>query len=606
VTLDAQPSTRTPPAAPPARTQRARRHVWRAAWLVLAVLLLAGGWLGVRAVLARRALIRAQAGTEAIRADLVRGDPAAARTRLAGVRRDTGRARALTGDPLWRVASALPGAGNTFRAVQGLAAEADTLATGALPHFVAVGEATSGGGLRNGDQVDLAALRLMHGELDAAAGTLAGVVRRTGALPTHLLPGPVAEARRTLLHEVDRLSQTTVALRDATAVAPSMLGGDGRRRYFLALQTGAELRGSGGLLGGFGILEADQGRLRLVRLGPNKALQDTYPVATAGLDAEFAQRYARFGADGFWLNSNMSAHFPTVNRIWTSMYERTTGERLDGSIAVDAVALAEILKATGPATLAGGEQVTAETIVELTGKGIYERFPHHGQDATRDRLQLAVAQALYDRVVAPVSHDGGLLPSVGAAASSGHVRMASNHPAEQAVLAGSPVGGALPGTPGPYLQLAINNAGGTKLDYYLRTAVDYSFDGSAGDRQDVTVTLRLSSDAPASGLPSYVVLRPDLPGNAALVPGQNRLYVSVYAGVGATLRGAALDGDFVELEQGTEQGHSVYSAFVTLDPGQERTLVLGLTEPGTERTVAVVTPPTVLPASVTVVDGSRR
>lgn len=574
--------------------------------LLTVAIILATGWLGVRALLARKALLRAQSGTEAIRGDLVRGDAAAASARLAGVRRDTGRARALTGDRLWRLASALPGIGDTFTTTHGLASAADTLAVDVFPHFIEVGAATDGGGLRSGDRVDLAALRRIHSEIDAAAVALTAVVQRVNALPTGLLPGPVADARQVLVRELEQLNRTTTAVRNATSIAPAMLGGAGRRRYFLALQTTAELRGSGGLLGGFGILEADQGRLRLVRLGPNKALKDTFPATTAGLDAEFGQRYARFGSDGFWLNSNMSGDYPTVNRIWTAMYERTTGERLDGSIAVDPVALAEILRATGPATLPDGEQVSADTIVDLTNKGIYERFPEHSQDATRDRLQLAIAQALYERVVAPVSHDNGLLPHLGAAATGGHVRMASNHPAEQAVLEQTPVGGALPGTSGPYLQLSINNAGGTKLDYYLRTHVEYAFDGATGDRQDVTVTVRLRNNAPASGLPSYVVLRPDLPGNAALVPGQNRLFVSVYAGVGATLRGAGLDGEFVELEKGTEQRHAVFSAFVTLDPGQERTLVLALSEAGADRTVSVVTPPTVVPGSVTVVDGARR
>jgi hypothetical protein len=222
----------------------------------------------------------------------------------------------------------------------------------------------------------------------------------------------------------------------------------------------------------------------------------------------------------------------------------------------------------------------------------------------RNDLQLDIARALYDRLVAPISHDVGLLPQLGAAAATGHVHIASGHADEQAVLERTSVGGALPATDGPYLQLALNNAGGTKLDYYLKPLISYSFEAAHGDSEDVAVTVKLRSDAPTSGLPEYVVIRPDQPGNKSLVPGQNRIYVSVYAGRGATLRGAGIDGVPLQLEAGTEHGHPVWSAFVTLDPGQERTLLLALTERGTDQHVTVVPPPTVTPATTEILGGA--
>ena len=38
-----------------------------------------------------------------------------------------------------------------------------------------------------------------------------------------------------------------------------MMGADGPRTYFMGFQTNAEARGTGGLLGGFGILRFDDG-----------------------------------------------------------------------------------------------------------------------------------------------------------------------------------------------------------------------------------------------------------------------------------------------------------------------------------------------------------
>lgn len=590
------------------RRRPSRRRFWlrRGVVLGLLVLLIGSAWLGVSAALARSALLRAQSATAQLRLDLERGDAAGARIRLAAIRRDTAAARSLTASPPWHIAAELPGAGRTAETVRALACEADILSRLVLPRLIAVSAVTSGGRLRDGDKVDLAVLRTMHAELAAAAPELEAITRRTAALPDGNVLRPVAAGQAALLVDVTALTRTVTQLRDATAIAPAMLGGEGVRRYFVALQTNAELRGSGGLLGAYAILAADDGRLRLEHLGSNKMLRDSYPARTAALDNDFAERYDSFGSDGFWLNSNMSAHFPTVSRIWSSMYERTTGVRIDGSISVDPAALAEILKATGPATGPGGERIGAEDIVALTGQGVYQRYPAFVQDAQRDALQLDIARALYARLIAPASHELGLLPQLGAAAGSGHVRMASNHPGEQAILEPSSVGGALPPEDGPYLQLALNNAGGTKLDYYLSSAIDYAFETAHGTSQDVSATVRLRSDAPTTGLPEYVVMRPDLPGNKAIVPGENRLHLSVYAGRGATLRGASLDGLPITLDAGTERGHPVWSAFVTLAPGQERSFIVAMTERGTDQRVRVVAPPTVLPTKVQILGGVAR
>ena len=596
----------------PARRERRPRPSHRRFWLrrtvVLLILVLLGGsgWLAASAFMARTALLRAQTGTAALRQDLERGETAQASTRLAAISRDARRARTLTSSPVWRLVGLLPVAGETPRTVRGLAYEADVLSTRVLPRFVAIAAATSGGALRNGASVDIDKVRALHSELAAVAPELEGVVRRASALPDEALLEQVAVARTKLVSDTAEIARSITSLRDATGIAPAMLGADSPRRYFVALQTNAELRGSGGLLGAYAVLEFDAGRMRLAELGPNKMLRDTYPQPTPGLDAAFADRFGEFGSDGFWLNSNMSAHFPTVNTLWSSMYQRSTGDRIDGSIAVDPIALAQILKATGPAAGPNGETVSSENVVALTEQQMYARYPALAQDAARDQLQLAIARALFDRLIAPVSHDVGLFPQLGAAAAGGHIRMASNHPAEQAVLERSSVAGALPKTAGPYLQVALNNAGGTKLDFYQQVDISYSFEAAHGERQDVSAAITLRNGAPATGLPEYVVIRPDLPKNAAAVAGENRHHVSVYAGPGATLRGAAIDGVPLEMLAGTEQGHPVWSAFVILAPGQDRTLVLALTESGTEQRVAIVAPPLVVRATVSVLGGTLR
>jgi hypothetical protein len=318
------------------------------------------------------------------------------------------------------------------------------------------------------------------------------------------------------------------------------------------------MRGSGGLLGAYGILEADHGRLRMRELGTNAALRDAPSPVVPPTD-----RYARFGAERVWLNANMSPHFPDASRTWTALWERQRHERLDGTIALDPVALAAMLRVTGPA----GE-VTADNVVDLVERDAYRRFASNND--ARDQYLQQVARASYLRVVSGEGDTVALVRALASVAGTRHLQVASAHAGEAALLESTPLGGALPVPVAPYLEVLAQNAGGNKLDYYVRRSVTYARSGD-----EATVEVRLRNEAPP-GLPPYVTNRVDLPGLVAPVRGQQRLYVSVYAGT--ALLGATLDGKDVALESETERGHAVFSLFLDVDPGAERVLVLRVRE----------------------------
>jgi hypothetical protein len=451
----------------------------------------------------------------------------------------------------------------------------DDLARETFPPLDAVAANLSDASLRPaGDRIALAPLTSSREALERVRDSLARTEARVRALPSSAVLGPVAAARRDLLDQLEPLrgSASTAAL--AARIAPDMLGGSGVRRYFLAILNNAEMRGSGGLLGAYAILEADHGRLRLRELGTNENLRDTYPVPAVAMDRDFVRRYTRFGSDSFWLNANMSPHFPDAVRVWTALWAKGHGgERLDGAIAVDPVALAGILRVAGPATLPGGEVVTADNVVALTESEAYARFAKDNK--ARDRYLLTVARAAYERLLSARA-TGDLLSALGAAAGSGHLRIGAVRAGEQALLAGLPIAGELPRTgTAAFLEVVTQNAGGNKLDYHLRRDVTYT--RLAGGR--ARVEIRLRNVAPA-GLPPYVTNRLDLPGLKAPVAGQHRLYLSVYGSQGAGLVAATVDGAELAMESEVERGHPVFSAFVDVDPGRELVVVLTLADPG--------------------------
>jgi hypothetical protein len=82
----------------------------------------------------------------------------------------------------------------------------------------------------------------------------------------------VAPSVRAAQRSLADLDASASQARTAAELIPAMLGADRPRRYFMAFQNSAEARGAGGLLGAYGVLEADRGRLRVLRLGSNTDL----------------------------------------------------------------------------------------------------------------------------------------------------------------------------------------------------------------------------------------------------------------------------------------------------------------------------------------------
>ena len=373
---------------------------------------------------------------------------------------------------------------------------------------------------------------------------------------------------------------------EIVAMTASMLGGDTPRRYLVVFQNNAEARATGGLVGAFGVLQATKGRLAVVRLGSDAELRSaSAPVVNLG--AAYRQL---FGTDpAMWVNTNVSAHFPSAAVQQLELWRRQFGERLDGVVALDPVMLGYLLSAAGPATLPGGEQVTGVDVADLTMRTVYARYALPAQVPQRKAFLQVVAKAALDSILGAEGSSTAELAALGRAASERRLLVYSAHPVEESLLASTALGGVVDASPGPYAGLAVDNASGSKIDYYLAQRLDYALgacpgDGVTGTRSS-TVTVTLHDGAPASGLPAYVAYRLDRgPPNSAAGRGDGsvRETVLVYAALGAGLTSATLDGAAVTVTPGLDganPGRPVFVLSVVLGAGQTRTIVLTLREP---------------------------
>ncbi len=551
------------------------------------------GWLAVTGESAKSHLTAARNGVSALQAAVLAGDHPAAHRLLAGVQTDASIAHRRTSGPLWRAVSHVPLVGSTVTAASGVAAVVDQLARGPLPTVVAGAASLSPAALHPaGGGINLAALVAAQEPLTRALTGVQDSSRQLDALPHVTRVGTIDTARTALAQQLSQLASTLRSADLAARLLPPMLGAAGTRTYFVAFQTNAEARGTGGLVGGYAILRADHGALRMASMGDNTQLGDrTTPAIDLGRD--FTDRYAQYGSTTHWNNSNMSPHFPSAASIWLAMWQKRTGQRLDGAMATDPVALSHLLAATGPVRLPSGEAITAGNVVRLAESTSYSRFADDN-NARKAYLQV-VAKASLERVLsAPASRS--LLGALGKSAGEGRLLMFSAHPAEQALLAGTSLAGVLPITPRPFAEVVVNNAGGNKLDYYLGREVTYTAGACGSARRASSVVVKLTNNAPTSGLTSYAGGRLD--GERGQAPGSQRLLVSLYATHGAQLTSVLVDGRAGGAAVEAERGHPVYTVDVDIRAGATVTVAYHLSEPPAGGRAVVPVQPLVRPMTV--------
>lgn len=557
-----------------------------------------GLWVAVTAVMASAELKQARADSSQLREQLTDVDARTATASAEGIAHHARRAHDLTRGPAWAVMSRIPVLGDPFQSARGIAAAADELGRNALPQLVAASAELNPETLRAPDgTIDLQGVRQTGPAIEQARRSIGRALAMTHQVPTATWLTSVDAARADVLDQLQSIEQLAAAGTRAARLLPPMLGADRPMTYLLALQNNAEARGTGGLSGAFAIVTADQGRLSFDRFEDGTALVNTSAAVSLGQD--YRNLYRNAATTRLYGNANLSPHFPYAAQIWRSMWQRKTGQNIDGVVAVDPQALAYVLAATGPAKLVDGTSVTAANVVRLTQNSAYLRFAAT-RTVERKAFLLGVAQAVADKISKAPYNGTELARGLARAASERRLLAWSADPALQQGLEASPLSGSVPYTAAPYVGMTIINEGGNKLDYYLDRSVTWHRTGCGSDRT-VTVTASLKNNAPA-GLPTdYLAARSDNPLHP-VDPGDHRVTLAYAATTGALMTSVTIDGEPVGASMGFERGHPVFTVDVELPRGRSRTVVLHLWEPAAPGAPIILRQPLVRPLSVAVRD----
>ncbi|UOE43801.1 DUF4012 domain-containing protein [Agromyces larvae] len=586
---------------PHSRRSRLRPLLWWACG-VLGVLVVAAvaaaAWIGVRGMAAKAELEAAAPVVERI-VDVAKADPGELADSVDELAGHTGRAVELTGDPVWRLAESAPWVGDDLAAVRTLAEVADRLAEHVARPLGSVAGELSGDGLRIRDgRFDPEPLAALGTVASGVAGEIADAADAVQAIEPSGLIGPVATARQRLSDMLEQVRPYADAVSTAAPLIGPMLGLDGPRDYLVLILNNAELRATGGIPGALAVVHVEGGTMDLAPIRSNgdvPALDAPILPLGEGTEQLFGSLPGRFVQD-----VTMTPDFDETARLARAFWAAATGVEVDGVIAVDPGVLSAFLRAVGPVE-ADGLTLTSDDVVRQLLVDSYLRIDDQGE---LDAFFADVGHAVFAAVTSGGHDPRSLVDAAVSSAQDGRVSIWSAHADEQAVLAGTALGGPLaaldaagPDSYGVYL----NDATGGKFDPFLDLAVDAgTVECRADGRQEVVVRVTATSTAPNDAwqsLPRYVTA--GRPQGYGVDVGVLAVDVAVYGAPGSYQGSVLVDGERVPAVTTTDSGRPVAYTRVQMLPG--RTSVLEVryvaSEPGAVQPVVRHTP-TVNPVAV--------
>ncbi len=581
---------------PPAQHSRRARRRW-GRWVaavtgaVVVVLATAALMVLLDARSAQANLESASATVRELKTRVLAGDAEAVNASLSTLQEQTAAAVESTSGPHWWLAARVPWAGPSVGAVQTVAAVVDSLATDALPSLAQAVELLDPDVLLpQGGQLNLRPFIEIGPNVVAGDDAVQAAASELARVDTGRVVDRVAAPVEELREMVDELAMTTATASRAAQLLPTMLGAYGQRQYILVTQSPAEIRATGGHTGVWMLVTANDGRIELSeRHGGGEFYSET-PILPLSADEEelFTDRLVTFGVDAV-----LTPDFPRAAEIMRAHWLRNEGERVDGVLSVDPVALQHVLGATGPVTLPNGTVLDGTNASQILLNQIYIDEP---DPAAHNEFFADAAEAVFDALMEGGIDVSAAIAALDTSADEGRLLVWSADPNEEALLSGTVLSGELRGEDDgtPIVGVYLNDGSATKMSYYL----DYSVTVErtqclAGGVRELSVTVDIASTAP----PESSEFPPYLSGGGWLTPGAVQTNVLIYSPAYGWIDSLTVDGAEADMMGFyTHDQMDVVGTTVILGPGESHT-IRAVLETGTEQP---------LPTRVRVTPGARN
>ena len=586
------------------RSRKQRRRIAAIGLSLVAIFVLAGSiiWLAGKAATIKTELTAAKNLVPIAVRQLSANEKSEAAATVGELEDHTRKARAAADDPIWRLTSSIPFLGPNVSAVSEVARSADDVTKLAVAPMVDVFDQldwntlvpTSAGS-------DLEPIKKARPSVAAAAHTVRASATRLGSIETDDLLPQVAEPLAQARDALDEVTAALDAAEDATVLAPEMLGDTGTKNYLLIIQNNAETRASGGIPGALAVLSLDKGKLELGAQSSATALGAFNPSISVD-DSQTAIFSSRLGK--YMQDVNLTPDFPTAANTAQLMWQKKTGQLVDGVISIDPIVLSYILQATGPVAVTGPELAAVKAAglpSELTGSNVVptllsDVYAKIQQPKLQDAYFAGVAKEIFAALSNGRGDAQGLIGGMTRGTEEGRVLVWSADSSEQAVISKYALSGAISGpsvSPAQY-GVYFNDGTGAKMDYYVKRTVQLVKECPADGYEQTKVRITSTNTAPldaATSLPEYVTGG----GAFGVSPGSVQTNIITYGPAQANVESVSVDGQKTPFAPYIHANRPVGIVAQKLAPGESKTVdftfgkIVQHTEPN------VVVTPTIQP-----------
>lgn len=277
----------------------------------------------------------------------------------------------------------------------------------------------------------------------------------------------------------------------AAGVLPYLLGGDAPRRFLVVFQNNAELRPTGGFIGGFALVDVDHGNVVKTDIpgGGSYDLQGSLELRLAA-----PQPLRLINPNWEFQDANWFADFPTSAGKIAWFYEKAGGPTVDGVIALNARLMESLLEVTGPIEMPEyGKTIDSRNFwleAQMAVEIEYDREANRPKQFLADlapkvleRLQAVDGRQLLD-----------LATRLDSALSEKDLLLWLRNAAAQEKIAGLGWSGAVLPATGDYLQVVHTNIAGQKTDLVMHERIEHSAKIAADGSTVITLTISRRHD----------------------------------------------------------------------------------------------------------------
>lgn len=549
-----------------------RRRRIRRALIAIAVLILAlaalGAWFVSSALTAKNEIEAAIASAGQIQSQVASGETSKAKSSIENFSKHIDATYAQTKQPVWKLATFVPYYGSDIKAVRDAVLILENVSNNALPKLADSAEALdfSKIGIQNGT-IQLGNMQSAAQNLEAANESVSDANVQLEQIDGTHIP-QLTEALSKGKAQFRKLAGLTDTANRMVSVLPKMLGLDSEssssRTYLVLAQNNSELRATGGIPASWGTLTVENGKLSMGTFSvPPKSTEFSEDEAMAVLTADERSIFSTKMATDY-RDINFTPDFPRTGDIASRMWERATGQKVDGVISVDPVFLQSLLKVTGEITLNDGTVLSGENTAQII---LNQTYIDKATEAEQDGFFTEAASQVFDHALTNLDGKSSQLVSMfNQAVEDSHIYVWSAHEDEQKRINGTAISGGLSTKPAePIAGVYFNDGTTSKMDWYLKREITstYSKTYDSGAKQ-YTIHIKLTNNADMNqvNVASPLMRGTDQNGNPR--HGEIETVMYVYAPAGGRLVDWTQDFDQIAVHNGLTVG--VKS--IVLEPGE--------------------------------------